>query len=169
MADKVTLEGKGNILKNTPLNFLKFLCFTLINYIWILFQISETEEESSLVFFEPKSPFFLLTLQIGGTTLGVFIVCGIIFEAYQRKVGKMVQTGKLLVSHGGPFLLATGKTSGFIRQVKLTNFRSYAIVPSLIQMEGLVTQIRASLKVIWLYSWTSWIIKSKLDKRPKRL
>jgi len=56
--------------------------------------ITETEEESSLVFFEPESPFFLLTLQIGGATLGVFIVCGIIFEAYQRKGRKMVQTGR---------------------------------------------------------------------------
>lgn len=110
MPDKVTLEGTRNILKNTPLNYLKFSCFTLIYYVWILFQISGTEEESSLVFFEPESPFFLLTLQIGGTTLGVFIVCGIIFEAYQRKAGKMVQTGKLLVSHGK----TTGNTSGFI-------------------------------------------------------
>ena len=51
------------------------------------------------MFFEPESPFFLLTLQIGGTTLGVFIMCGIIFEAYQRKGRKMVQTGKFIVSH----------------------------------------------------------------------
>jgi len=108
--DKVTLEGPRNILKNTPLNYLKFSCFTLIYYVWILFQISATEEESSLVFFEPESPFFLRTLQIGGTTLGVFIVCGIIFEAYQRRAGKMVQTGKLLVSHGK----TTVNTSGFI-------------------------------------------------------
>ena len=70
-----------------------------VNCVWILFQITETEEESSLVFFEPESPFFLLTLQIGGATLGVFIVCGIIFEAYQRKRRKMVQTGKIIVSH----------------------------------------------------------------------
>ena len=52
------------------------------------------------MFFEPESPFFLLTLQIGGATLGVFIVCGIIFEAYQRKGGKMALTGKFIVSDG---------------------------------------------------------------------
>lgn len=56
--------------------------------------ISETEEESSLVFFEPESPFFLLTLQVGGAALGVFIACGIIIEVYQRKGRKMVQTGR---------------------------------------------------------------------------
>ena len=52
------------------------------------------------MFFEPESPFFLLTLQVGGATLGVFIVCGIIFEVYQRKGRKMVQTGKFVDSYG---------------------------------------------------------------------
>lgn len=52
------------------------------------------------MFFEPESPFFLITLQIGGATLGAFIVCGIIFEAYQRIGKKMVQTGKFIPSHG---------------------------------------------------------------------
>ena len=95
-----------------------------VNCVWILFQISETEEESSLVFFEPESPFFLLTLQVGGATLGVFIVCGIVFEAYQRKGRKMVQTGKFIVSHGlgdqTIFLTASILVTQVISSVTLT-------------------------------------------------
>ena len=52
------------------------------------------------MFFEPESPFFLLTLQIGGVALGGLTVCGIIFEAYQRKGRKMTLTGKFIVSDG---------------------------------------------------------------------
>lgn len=86
--------------------------------------MSETEEESSLVFFEPDSPFFLLTLQVGGATLVVFIVCGIIFEAYQRKGRKMVQTGKFIVSNGQGdktiFLTASILVTKVISSVKLS-------------------------------------------------
>ena len=76
------------------------------------------------MFFEPDSPFFLLTLQVGGATLGVFIVCGIIFEAYQRKGRKMVQTGKFIVSNRQGdktiFLTASILVTKVISSVKLS-------------------------------------------------
>ena len=90
------------------------------------------------MFFEPESPFFLLTLQVGGATLVVFIVCGIIFEAYQRKGRKMVQTGKFGVSHGQGdqtiFLTASILATKVISSVKLS-----PVSRKLYKMEDLVT------------------------------
>lgn len=60
-------------------------------------QVTETEEES-LVFFEPESPFFSLTLKAGGAALAGFVLCGIIFEICRRKVRKDVKTGKFAPS-----------------------------------------------------------------------
>ncbi|CAH3159433.1 unnamed protein product, partial [Porites evermanni] len=57
-------------------------------------QQEEEEEETGLVFFEPGSPYFVLTLEICGGLLGGFLLCGCIFEAYQRNRGGTQQTGK---------------------------------------------------------------------------
>lgn len=51
-----------------------------------------------MVFFEPDSPFFSITLKVGGATLAGFILCGTIFEIYRRKVRKNVKTGKFIPS-----------------------------------------------------------------------
>lgn len=82
------------------------------------------------MFFEPESPFFLLTLQVGGATLGVFIVCGIIFEVYQRKGRKMVQTGKFIDSYGQgdqTMFSASILVTHVISSVKLTTCIALAI------------------------------------------
>lgn len=66
----------------------------------LLFQEEQTEEESGTVFFDPGSPFFSLTLQVGGGALGGLLLCGCVLEACQRSRKNMKQAGKFHFAHG---------------------------------------------------------------------